>query len=190
MEKKQGTKRQHPILTFFFVVVVPLAVLTVIGLGIAAAAGVDVTGWIKEKAGRVAGTPQLEEKTETPTPADQQQMDSVIADKDEEIEQLNEEISGLEFDLAQLKQEILQLEKNQERQPSQNEEAGGDNADDISKSFRNMDEDQAAAIMESMETSSAVLILEDLSSKERGRILGEITPERAAELTQLMMEND
>jgi flagellar motility protein MotE (MotC chaperone) len=189
---KNEQKKMNPLLWFLFAVIIPVMVAISILLIILNVAGVDVSGWTKDK---VSSVPVLSsfvsEDEESNVGEDTDQIQARVAEKDEEIEQLNEEIRGLETTIERLNQDIIKLENRNEQNTEQSNENEEENeaVSSISGSFKDMDSEQAALILQNMENETALSILQAVSNKVRGQILEEMDPEIAADLTQLLIES-
>lgn len=190
---KNEKKKTNPLLWFFFAVVIPILASASIIFLILHIAGVDVTGWAKDKAGSVPVLSGfITEEGALQEGEDIKQIGARVAEKDEEIEQLKAEIRELEATIDSLNQDIVKLENRNEQhtKPAAEEmEEETETASSISGSFKDMDSEQAALILQNMEDETALFILQSVSNKVRGEILEAMTPEAAANLTQLLIDN-
>ena len=119
-----------------------------------------------------------------------------ITDQQDEIEDLNQEIDSLESIIDEQKQDIKKLEKKSEEK---NEKTSGDDEEGLSEeeqevkqvagSFRKMDPEKAAGIVNNMDKQMAIDVIEQLSGDVRGGILAEMEAKKAAELTEGMLNN-
>ncbi|MBP1949126.1 MotE family protein [Virgibacillus litoralis] len=196
-DNKKQQNKTNPILWFFFAIIIPFIVAVTLTIIIFTVAGVDVIGWAKSTGNSIPVVSSMittdKEKNEQ---REEQKTKNIIATKDEKISQLNQKVSNLESTVGQLEQEIIKLENsNSNENKSQSEtsddeaESGKDSIKAISSSFKEMDSEQAALIIESMEQDLAVGILKKLPNDVRGRIFEEMEPDLAAELTQLFVTN-
>ncbi|OZU90318.1 hypothetical protein CIL03_04005 [Virgibacillus indicus] len=187
---KTEMKKMNPILWFLFAIVIPVAVALTLTVIIFAVAGVNVIDWAKEKGNNI---PVISSLITTPDENKEEQQKERVQEtaenKDAEIEQLQQETNDLQATIETLEQEIEKLEN---RNTSRNE-AEGDEAEEpsplktISDSFKDMDSEQAAGILQNLDNEMAVSILKEVSNKVRGELLGEMEAEKAAELTQLFI---
>jgi len=189
---KKEKKKMNPFLWFLFAVIIPLAVVISILLIILNVAGVDVSGWTKD---RVSSIPVLSslvpEDEENTVEEDTEQVQTRVAEKDAEIDQLQEEIRGLETTIERLNQDIVKLEnRNEQNNDLPNEEEhSSESTSSMSGTFKDMDNEQAALILQNLDEETAMSILNEVSNKVRGQILEAMDPEVAADLTQLLIDS-
>ncbi|QGS68651.1 hypothetical protein CV093_09650 [Oceanobacillus sp. 143] len=148
--------------------------------------------WTKEKVGIISVTETDSTEKEGKT-ADN--IQSAIEEKDTEIEILNQDIRILEATIDELEQEIVKFENNQEGVSSTASEGDtvqqtDDSIAVVANAYKEMDGEQSAAILESLDRETAVNILLAVSNKVRGSILQEMDTQIAAELTQLLLETE
>jgi flagellar motility protein MotE (MotC chaperone) len=194
MAKQTGEqKKTNPFLMFLFAVVIPLLIVGIIVIILLNFAGVNVFGWVKDKANEV---PVLSSLITTEEEAAIEEYEELLNDRDAQIEELEQLTEDQQFQLDELEQELLYYENNYESledisaEASEEEESQTEAQITISSSFANMDNEQAAAILEEMTREDALVILQDVSSKVSGSILEEMNPEVAAELTQMLLETE
>lgn len=114
----------------------------------------------------------------------------VATQQKEEIEELEREIASIEEIVDDKDKEIKKLEKSLEDDDiDAADEEVVDEVKQTAGSFRKMDPEKAAGIIENMEKSTAIDILNELSGNVRGGILAEIESKKAAELTEGMMND-
>src|SRR5699024_1560601 len=112
----------------------------------------------------------------------------VIAKQKEEIEELEREIASLEDIVDDQDKEIKKLEKSKEgKADNDDDEEEVDEVKQTASSFRKMDPEKAAKIVENLDKSTAIEVLEKLSGDVRGGILAEMDAKKAAELTDGMI---
>ncbi|HLR22200.1 MAG TPA: hypothetical protein VK100_00640 [Pseudogracilibacillus sp.] len=112
----------------------------------------------------------------------------VIAKQKEEIEELEREIASLEDIVDDQDKEIKKLEKSKEgKADNDDDEEEVDEVKQTASSFRKMDPEKAAKIVENLDKSTAIEVLEKLSGDVRGGILAEMDAKKAAELTEGMI---
>ncbi|MFD1360340.1 MotE family protein [Lentibacillus salinarum] len=187
-------KKINPLLWFLFAIVIPAIVAITLVVIILMITGVDVVGWAKEKGNDIPVLAEVvtndEEKNSQRT---EDKWRETIAGKDEEIASLNQEVSALESTNKQMEQEIAKLENEQDsvEEDGDNDEASEqESIADIASSFSDMDNEQAAQILQNVEESLAVSILADLPSDARGDIFEAMEPDAAAGLTQQFVNQD
>jgi len=190
-------KKMNPILWFLFAIVIPVIIVLTLAVIIMGVAGFNVIDWAKEKGNAIPVISDWvtteEEKT---VQENDERVQAIIKEKDEEITMLNENISDLEATINQLEQEILKLEENESTSETVTAtENLEENQEDesvkmVTKSYEEMDSEQAALILESLDTDTALTIIRELSNEVRGGILEAMEPESAAQMTQLLLENE
>ncbi|MFC4557118.1 MotE family protein [Virgibacillus kekensis] len=193
-DKTKQKEKLNPLLWFFFAIVIPLAVAVTLTVIIFSAAGVDAIGWMKNTANNV---PVLAKVVKTDQEKDQQRTEEklkdAIASKDEKISSLTQEVSNLESTIDDLEQEIIKLEnsnkKKNETEIQNDEQNERKPVETISSSFKDMDSEQAAQILENMKAELAVSILKNLKDDVRGSIFEAMDAQKAADLTQLYIES-
>lgn len=187
---KQDRKHErNPILFFLFAVVIPLIVALGIAVVVLSIAGFDVVGWVKDKG---ANTPVISAFIPSNEEKDVEKKlvkaNETIDLQREEIDDLNKEITSLENIIEDLEMDITKLENRSK--DDEDEANNSENVDEEVKqaaaSFRKMDPEKAAPIIQSLEKTTAVAILSHLSGDVRGGILGEMEPKVAADLTEQM----
>lgn len=196
MEKdlKTEKKKMNPFLWFLFAIVIPLLIAVVIAVIAFSMAGVNVMDWVKEKGSNIPvvssliESPEGESVEQTPD-----QTSEKLAAKNEQIEQLNQQVQDMETTIDRLEEEAVILE-NRNKQNEATAEVEADNESEnssistIASSFKDMDSEQAALIMQDLDNQTAVSILEDVSNKVRGAILAEMEPAKAADLTKIFID--
>src|SRR5699024_3249870 len=111
-----------------------------------------------------------------------------IAKQKEEIEELEREIASLEDIVDDQDKEIKKLEKSKEgKADNDDDEEEVDEVKQTASSFRKMDPEKAAKIVENLDKSTTIEELEKLSGDVRGGILAEMDAKKAAELTEGMI---
>ncbi|AXI09085.1 hypothetical protein CUC15_09180 [Oceanobacillus zhaokaii] len=188
----QVKDKRNPIIGFLFAIIIPIIIAAILIIVILEIAGVDVMDWTKEKVGIISVTETDSTEKEGKT-ADN--IQSAIEEKDTEIEILNQDIRILEATIDELEQEIVKFENNQEGVSSTASEGDtvqqtDDSIAVVANAYKEMDGEQSAAILESLDRETAVNILLAVSNKVRGSILQEMDTQIAAELTQLLLETE
>ena len=174
----------------FFGVLLPIFIVGIIAIAILSMAGVDVGGIAKEK---LNGIPVI---TSFMTSDEEKQLSQKLEKAKATISTQKETISDLEKDVSSMKKNIDELEldlkkqqKNEATDP--NVETEPDEEEEIKKaasSFRKMDPEKAANIIQQLETIEATQILSSLPGEVRGDILAEMDAKEAATLMEFMMQ--
>src|SRR5699024_12438988 len=122
---KNEKKKMNPVLWLLFAVIIPVMVVLSLLLIILNVAGVDVTGWAKDKASHVPVLSGFVSQDEESAAEEEEigQLQERIAQKDAEIEQLNEEIRDMETTIERQRQDIIKLENRNEQKTEQIERA-------------------------------------------------------------------
>ncbi|GAB3067331.1 MotE family protein [Virgibacillus ainsalahensis] len=190
-KQKSDDKKTNPVLWFLFAVLIPIIVTIMVAFIVAAVAGVNVIDWAKEKGNNIPVLSSFVTTAEEENLQQEEEEEAVIADKDTEIHQLEQNVSDLESTIEQLEGEILRLENNSNNaEGAQEEQKEPGTLQEISGSFKDMDNEQAALIIGNLETEISVSILYELSNGVRGEILEAMDPEMAAELTQQFINSE
>jgi len=192
-QMKNEKKKMNPFLWFIFAIIIPAAIVISLLLIILNVAGVDVSGWAKDRASSVPVLSSfIPENDELTIEENTEEKQEIIEEKDADIERLQGEIRDLESTIDRLNQDILRLENRNEPTNGQEneEEQASDTISSVSGSFKDMDQEQAALILQNLDEGTAISILNDVSNKVRGEILEAMDPEIAADLTQLLIDNE
>ncbi|WP_284139952.1 MULTISPECIES: hypothetical protein [unclassified Virgibacillus] len=190
-QKKENKNKMNPILWFIFAIVIPVVIALILAAVIFSIAGVNVVDWAKNTGNKIPVLSSVITTDEEKVKQDkEQETKRVIEGKDAQIEDLNEEVASLEGTIEQLKQEIAKLEKKNAN--ASKDEAGSEqnNIKAIARSFQDMDDVKAANIVTKMEKETAIILMNELSNEVRGKILGAMDPEIAADLTQRLMNSN
>lgn len=194
MAKNKNIKknRMNPLIWFLIAIVIPVIFAIVLAYIIFSMAGIDATGWVKDK---VSNVPVVSSLVTTEEDKDLQKQNEklqlTIEEKDTEVEQLTADVDNLEGVIDQLEKEVLKLKKsadNEEADHQDEENSEKDALKQTSQTFKDMDPEQAAHIIQRLKEESALSVLDNLSNKVRGKILEEMDPEKAAELTQSLID--
>ncbi|UOR12724.1 MotE family protein [Halobacillus amylolyticus] len=185
-EQVKGSKLQW----FFLVVVVPALFALTLTLVVLTIMGVNVFDKAEDYANQIPGLSSLvstsEEKQSTRQTA---QLEAVIAEHNTEIDQLQQQVNDKQMTIEELNQQIEQLEADLDaelnvssEQPEEELSSETNMVKEMAVSFEEMDEEEAAPIIENMKRDLAVQVLSEVASSERGAILGAMMPELAAEI--------
>ncbi|GAB4072514.1 hypothetical protein GCM10028778_03430 [Barrientosiimonas marina] len=183
-------KKMNPLLWFLVVIVIPGLIVLFLVAMIMTMAGVDVTGWAKEKASHI---PVVSDVLSDDQEQHDKQAGAKLREKvdkqDDKIDSLNGEISILESNITELKQRNAKLKDNKiskedDAGDESSKQDGPDAVGDIASSFSDMDNEQAARVLQAMEQDLAVSILQELSNDARGDIFDAMDADYAATLTK------
>lgn len=189
--KEENKKKTNPILWTLFAIVIPLMIVSVIAVFVLSLVGVDVTGWMKEKGSNIPVVSSLVTTDEEKDLQRQlEQANETIESQAEEIEALNQEIEHLEGIIEDLELDMERIENRNESEESLLEDSDLTNEEEmkrVASSFRKMDPESAAQIIQNLDQTNAIAILSNLSGDVRGDILAEMEPRQAAEIMTAMM---
>ena len=189
-QTKNKNKKMNPFLWFLIAIIIPILFALILAYIIFSMAGVNVSSWVKDKASTIPVVSSMiitdEEKS---LEHRNEKLVTALDNKDAEIETLTQEIINLEGTIEKLERDLLKLEK---RNPdSEENEAEPENevtVKQMSGSFKDMDPEQAALIIQRLDKEIAVSILKSMSNKVRGSVLETMDPEQAAELTEQIID--
>lgn len=189
--KEENKKKTNPILWILFAIVIPLMVVSVIAVFVLSLVGVDVTGWMKEKGSNIPVVSSLVTTDEEKDLQRQlEQANETIESQAEEIEALNQEIEHLEGIIEDLELDMERIENRNESEESLLEDSDLTDEEEmkrVASSFRKMDPESAAQIIQNLDQTNAIAILSNLSGDVRGDILAEMEPRQAAEIMTAML---
>lgn len=189
-KEKQENKKMNPFVKFLFMIVLPLLVAGILAVIVLSFVGIDVIGWSKEKlndvpvVGQMIKTDEEQELSRKLATAN-----DTIRSQREEIEQLKQQIEDLQAQVEEYEMELTKLENEEEsaeQLDAESETAEVEEIKQLASSFRKMDKEQAARIVENLDTTTAVLLLSNISANIRGEILEQMDPQIAARLMQTM----
>lgn len=217
-DQEEKTK-MNPILWFFFAIVIPIIVAITITFIVLTIAGVDASGWMKDKAAKLPLVSSLVSDSDKKENAANEKSDLQIQEsldaKNKQIDDLKAQISELEGTVDDLEQQVVK-EKNKQKsaenaQDEQNTSAsaGGQTPSasgqsnnqaqtqgkttpvkKMASSFRKMDANQAALIVEDLPNDMAIDLLNELSTDARGQILQSMDSKKAAQLTEKFIKSE
>ena len=190
-QTKNKNEKMNPFLWFLIVIIIPILFALILAYIVFSMAGVNVTNWMKDKASTVPVVSSLittdEEKNSEQR---NEKFKTALDNKDAEIESLTQEIMDLEGTIEKLERDLLKSEK-RNTDNAENETEPEDEVITVKKmsgSFKDMDPEQAALIIQRLDKDIAVSILKSMSNKVRGSILEVMDPEQAAELTEEIID--
>ncbi|WP_163530570.1 MotE family protein [Halobacillus ihumii] len=189
-DQEKGSKLQW----FFFVLVVPALFALTLTVVVLTIMGVNVVEKAESYANQIPGLSTLVSTSdESQNMRQTEQFETVIAEHNEKIDQLQQQVEDKQLTIDELHQQIEQLETDLEsalaasdEQQTEDSSAGSDPMREMAVSFEEMDEEEAAPIIENMDKELAVQLLAEVASSQRGAILGAMTPEAAAEIASLL----
>lgn len=193
MAKKNDEKSEklNPIMRLFFVFILPAIVALLLAVIVLSIGGINVVGWAKDKAQSVPVVSSLIKTDEEKNIMEElEQANEKIAEQNEELESLKAEIEQLEAIAKEQELEMKKMTNEKESEESIKEiEEEKENLEvkQIAASFKKMDKEKAARIVESLHQSTAVEILSNVSGDVRGGILEEMDPKVAAKLMEDMV---
>lgn len=205
-------KKKNPILWFVFAIIIPfILALVIVTVGLSFA-GINVGGWVKDKAGNI---PIVSSVIKTDN---EKQLALELASKNEEIDELYNRIEDyrreidsmesiihdLEIDIEKarnsnkVEKELSDKDKKSDKDKTEKTKDKSDESvlsdvdeEEVKKaaaSYRKMDPEKAATIISEMRNKDAVSILSTLPPETRGNILAEMDAKKAATLTKLIMD--
>ncbi|UFU01026.1 hypothetical protein KO561_08875 [Radiobacillus kanasensis] len=196
IEKQE--KEKAGFLQWLFIIIIPLVfAVTLTGI-ILTVAGVNVLDHAKNVANHIPGISSVIETEEEVKQAtakkrvedNKEQVEAAVANKDEEIETLKSNLTEKEREIDELTQELAKLSSQLEEQNNTNEEVQQNILEDVSASFEGMDPEEAAPIISNLEVATAIRVLKNVPSEERGLILGAMEPEQAATFTTALLADE
>lgn len=190
--KKEQQKR-NPILWFLFAIVIPVLLAFGIAIVILSVAGIDVTGWAKDKGSNIPIiSSMVTTKEDKDLKRQLEKANETIAGQKDELDDLNKEIDSLEGLIDDLEMDMKRLEnRNKSEENVTNDDSAQEIDEEVKKvaaSFRKMDKEKAADIIQNLDKNMAVAVLASLSGDVRGGILAEMEPKLAAELMEDMLQ--
>jgi flagellar protein FlbB len=185
-------EKMNPFLWFLFAIVIPVIIAIVLTITVFAVAGVDVVDWAKKTGNNI---PVLSSIITTDEEARELQKEQNVQEridaKDAEIEQLSQDKLNLEGTIESLEQKITKLERDLEVAKQAPEEIEPDKTiKQISSSFTKMKSEQAALILEQLDTDAAFIILSEMSNDDRGLVMENMDPEKAADITKRFINSN
>ncbi|WP_028782788.1 MotE family protein [Thalassobacillus devorans] len=172
---------------FFFVILIPVIFAVTLTLIVLTIAGVNL-GDLAAKYGKDVPVVQSLFSYQAEKSKDHtiNKMQYSLDEKTDRLDQLEQEIAGKNVTIEKLQQQVgdLQAKLSMKENTKEDKEA---QVKQISSSFKDMDPEQAAAIIGNLDQPIAVTVLRNLPNNERGDILGELDPEQAAKLTSLFI---
>ncbi|WP_181348755.1 MotE family protein [Thalassobacillus sp. CUG 92003] len=187
-EEKKSGKLQW----FLVVILIPIMFLVTVTIVVLTLTGVNVFEEAEKYGSKIPGVSTLvSEDGQEEASVETEQLKATIANNNAEIEQLEEQVSSKDNTIEDLNQQLSEyearLEKSEEAGEGDDTENPPDKVSELASSFKDMDAEQAAQIIENLDEVIAVQVLENVPSTERGEILGAMDPELAASLTNAFL---
>lgn len=104
--------------------------------------------------------------------------------EEERLKILQEDLAKKTEELKRLKSEIEEKIKQQEELKAQLEKAKAENYQRLAKIYESMPPEEAASRIEKLDDDTAVTLLLAIKPRQAGKILANITPEKAAQLSK------
>lgn len=192
-EKHDDNHQRNPFIWFLFAIVIPLFVVFILIIFILMIAGVDTGSWVKEKFSDTPVISHLVSSEKEKEQADQlERAKGTIKKQKDELDNLSKEIDSLEDIVADLELENKRLsnrttDEAEDETLETNDSKQTEEIKKISASFRKMDPEKAAEIVEILQRDLAIQVLNQLSGDVRGKIFEAMKPKLAADLMQDMM---
>lgn len=108
--------------------------------------------------------------------------------EEERLKILQEDLAKKTEELKKLKSEIETKIKQQEEIKAQLERAQQENYQRLAKIYESMPPEEAAARIEKLDNETAVTLLLAIKPRQAGKILANVSPEKAAVLSKRMVE--
>ncbi|MFD2925525.1 magnesium transporter MgtE N-terminal domain-containing protein [Halobacillus naozhouensis] len=191
---KHDQEKSGKLQWFFFVIVVPALFALTLTVVVLTIMGTNVFEKAESYANQIPGLSAIVSTSdESQNGRQTHQLEAAIADQNEKIDQLQQQVEDKQLTIDELNQQIEQLETDLEaalatsaEQKTEEPPAASNPMKEMAVSFEEMDEEEAAPIIENMDQDLAVQILAEVASSQRGAILGAMTPEAAAEIAGLI----
>ncbi|MCP3026120.1 MotE family protein [Halobacillus sp. A5] len=187
---KQKKSKKTPIQSFFMIIVVPVVFTLTLVIVVLLFMGINVFEKAENTASQIPVVsewfPTSEEEN---VQGSTERLEATIAENNSEIEQLEADNSDKESTIEELNHTIENLEYDLEPSAEEKDNEDSDQTEDMARAFQEMDEEEAAPIIENMDETIAIALLERIQSDQRGAILGVMDAETAAELTSLMTDS-
>ncbi|WP_042144830.1 MotE family protein [Paucisalibacillus sp. EB02] len=185
-------EKMNPFLWFLFAIVIPVVIAITLTIIVFTVAGVDVVDWAKKTGNNI---PVLSSIITTDDEASEMEKEVKVQGridaKNAEIEQLSQEKLNLEGTIERLEQQISKLERDLDVARQNPEEPVPDKTiKQISSSFTKMKSEQAALILEQLDTDAAFIILSEMSNDDRGLVMERMDPEKAANITKRFINSN
>ncbi|GGA63088.1 MotE family protein [Ornithinibacillus halotolerans] len=180
-------EKMNPFLWFLFAIVIPIIIAATLTVIVFAIAGVNVMDWAKNTGNNIPVLSSLITTTEEEAAMEKKEdIQTTLDAKDTEIKKLQDEKVNLEGTIEKLETEIVKLESELESVISSKMDSE-QSIKQITSSLSEMESEQAAGILEQLDVDVAFAIIKEMSTENRGLILGNMNPSAAAEITKLFI---
>ncbi|WP_077621962.1 MotE family protein [Sediminibacillus massiliensis] len=179
----QKTEKKKGLFQWLLWLLLSVILIAAVAIVILIALGVDVRGAVSKYAGSVPGVASYVESSdneETVHASRVKELEGLIAEKNDEIEELTGQIAFQEKTIEDLNEDMESKKQSESLDIEEKEER--DVVKELASSLRNMEAESAAMILTKLENGQAVEVLETMSGKDRGEILGAMDPEEAAKI--------
>ncbi|WLR46947.1 hypothetical protein LC065_15560 [Halobacillus litoralis] len=190
MAKSDPTKKnKKSFLKIIAAIFTPLIFIITLTLIVLTLSGVNVFEEAEKYASRIPGlSTAVSSEGEDTKAGEVDRLKAIIANKEAEMEELQSESDRKQHQMNELEQQVVQLKADLEDARSEGE-SDNSKAADMARSFQEMEPEEAAPILESMNENLAVQVLSDVASEERGEILGQMDAETAANIASILIED-
>lgn len=187
-EKSAKVEKAGKVQWFLLVILVPFVFAIMLGLIIMTIAGVNVFDKAQQIGSNIPVISSVIPKDEASLEEQQLELKAELENKTALVNQLEGDIASKEKTIENLNSKIAELTtqlSEKDDQKKNREEV----LQKLSTSFKEMEPDEAARIMENLDQNVAISVLEKLPDKERGLIFAEMNPEQAANLTSAFVNS-
>ncbi|MCP8616520.1 MotE family protein [Salirhabdus salicampi] len=183
-------EKPNKLQSFIFVIFIPTVFAITLMLVVLSVIGVDITSHAKAFGKNVPFLSAfiLDEDAEE-LEAKHRELEQTIKDKDQYIQQLEFENGQQKKDLESLQQEVEMLSQKLD-ETEHTEQKREEKIKTVTTSFKDMEPEEAANILEKMKEQDILLIMTDLSAKQRGEILAAMDSEKAATIIQTFFQGE
>ncbi|SDI93907.1 MotE family protein [Natribacillus halophilus] len=184
---KKSKRKENGLPMFLFLIVIPAAVLVVLGGVLLSLLGMNPMEQVRSAAG------QLPVVSTWITAEDDDEVgenEGSLMENDDEIMRLEQALQQAEETIEELEEEIEQMEEDEAFAQSGEDMAEEDEAPEelarIARVYENMNPRRAAEIMEELSDDVVLLHMSEMNDDSRSDILQNMDPERAADITTLL----
>ncbi|MYL70977.1 hypothetical protein GLW00_08940 [Halobacillus litoralis] len=190
MTKSTYTKKdKKSFLKIITAIIFPLIFLITLTLIVLTLSGVNVFEEVERYASRIPGLSSVASSEGKDTDCgEMDRLKAVIANKEAEVEELQSEADSKQSQINELEQQVVQLKADLEEAVAEEGNNEDSKVSAMARSFQEMDPEEAAPILESMNQNLAVQVLSEVASEEKGEILGQMDPEAAANIASMLIE--
>ncbi|MCD5322685.1 MULTISPECIES: MotE family protein [Pontibacillus] len=172
---------------FVFVILIPLILAITVALIIMTVAGVNIFEKTKQFTNDIPVISTMVNQETEENQGDQTvELEATIEDQNAQLEELQSQLTVKDQKINELNNEIEKL-TNQLNDKNMSDKNKEEVLSNLSSSFKNMDPEEAAAIVSKLDQVASVNLLEKLPNDERGKVLAALDPELAATITSALM---